>query len=141
MQQDQQVCNCADHIYEAIKKLGITRTTDMRSNQIHFYMRSAALRSMDDALLMSIDMSNGFYTLYTRYNKSFMLLAATNDTDICPGIKSGRPCTVFNIDIGLLYTILYTLRHELDQAEIWFAQEKIRKAKLDLVCTVKGFVI
>lgn len=141
MKQDQQVCNCIDHLYKAIEPLGVTRTTELRSNQTHFYMPSTVLRSMDDALLMSIDMSTGFYTLYTRYNKNFMMLASTDDTDICPGIKRGRPCTVFDIDINMFYTILHALRHELNQFEIFFEQEKIRQAGRNLVGVTNGLVI
>ena len=141
MQQDQQVCNCIDRLYEAIEPLGVSRTTDLRSNQSHFYMPSTVLRSMGDALLMSIDRCTGFYTLYTRYNKNYKMLAATDDTDICPGIKRGRPCTVFDIDINLFYTILYALRLELNQAEIFFEQEKIRQAGRDLVGVTNGLVV
>lgn len=141
MKQDQQVCNCIDHIYEAIEPLGVTRTTGQRSNQVHFYMPSTVLGSMDCALLMSIDMDTGLYTLYTRYHKDFKMLAATDDTDICPGIRRGLPCTVFDIDINLLYTMLHTLRNELDQAEIFFEQEKIRKAGHDLVGVTNGLVV
>lgn len=141
MKQDQQVCNCIDHLYEAIKPLGVTRTTELRTNQSHFYMPSTVLNSGGSDLVMSIDMGTGLYTLYTRYNKTFRMLAATDDTDICPGIKRGMPCTVFDIDINLLYTILYALRLELNQAEIFFEQEKIRHAGRDLLGVTNGLVV